>query len=39
MGLGTKIILIIILLHLIVGFGFIIKLTLPKKENRDKENQ
>jgi hypothetical protein len=37
MTFGTKLILFIILLHLIIGFGFIIKLMLPSKKIDDKE--
>ncbi|EKB50921.1 hypothetical protein B879_00449 [Cecembia lonarensis LW9] len=37
MDLGTKIILLLILLHLIVGFGFIFSLFMPKK-NKEKDN-
>ncbi|MCB0640526.1 MAG: hypothetical protein KDC44_02765 [Phaeodactylibacter sp.] len=31
MGIGTKIILIVILLHLIAGFGYMVYVLLPKK--------
>jgi hypothetical protein len=38
MAIGTKIILFLILLHLIIGFGFIIKLMLPgRKPDKNKE--
>jgi hypothetical protein len=37
MTFGTKIILFLILLHLIVGFGFIIKLMLPGKKIDEKK--
>jgi hypothetical protein len=36
MTFGTKIILFVILLHLIIGFGFIIKLMLPSKKTDEK---
>ena len=34
MGIGTKIVLIIILLHLVVGFGFIFYQLLPRKGDK-----
>jgi hypothetical protein len=37
MTFGTKIILFLILLHLIIGFGFIIKLMLPGKKTDEKK--
>jgi len=39
MTIGTKIILFLILLHLIVGFGFIVKLMLPVKKGNDKKGE
>lgn len=39
MTLGTKIILLIILLHLIVGFGFIFSLFFPKKEKKKDQKE
>jgi hypothetical protein len=34
-SLGTKIILIIIILHLVVGFGFLVYKLSPRKEDED----
>jgi hypothetical protein len=39
MAFGTKIILFLILLHLIVGFGFIVKLMLPSKKANKKKDE
>lgn len=34
MGIGTKIGLIIIVLHLIIGFGYMIYMLSPRKEDK-----
>ena len=39
MAIGTIIVLILILLHLIIGFGFIVKLMLPGKKHEKKDNE
>jgi Tfp pilus assembly protein PilO len=37
MTLGTKIVLILILVHLIIGFGYMVYLMMPKKKNDEEE--
>ena len=37
MGIGTKIGLIIILLHLIIGFGYMIFMLSPRKSDNNKD--
>jgi hypothetical protein len=39
MGIGTKIILIVILLHLIAGFGYMVYLLLPKKGDESEKKE
>ena len=34
MGIGTKIIVILIVLHLLVGFGFLMYKLSPRKEDK-----
>jgi len=37
-GFGTNLGLIIILLHLVVGFGFMIYMLSPRKKDKQKED-
>jgi hypothetical protein len=38
MGIGTKIGLLIILLHLIIGFGYMIYMLSPRKGDKENSN-
>lgn len=39
MGLGTKIGLIVILLHLVVGFGYMVYILSPRAGDEDHSNE